>query len=478
MKLNTDIEKFICYDCVGEDYLKSIIKNNDFVVKCSYCDNDEVAGILLLDFVDKIDSAFKQHYIKSPENPPENWSPYQLKNFDWQQNGMPVIEAIMEAGIIEEEIAIDVQELLVDRHYDHTASELGESSEFESGSSYEIKNHDDFEWQMQWANFEHVLKTSTRFFNKDNEELLKSIFEEIETLHTHKRKPVVSNIGPENKITHLYRARSFQSDYKLKSALEFPDNELGPPPSELATAGRMNSRGISVFYGSLNSKTALAEIRPPVGCKVAIARFELKRTLKVLDLSALKLTHVKGSIFDENYAHQISRTMFLIKLSQRLTRPVMPDDEHTEYLATQVVAEFLASELKFDGIIFPSAQSDGGLNVTLFHSASKVIPIKNLVGTSIEANLTDWEDDELVPDYKVWVRLHKKNKDDLFSKQQWLDLPEQEWETIDTDNREKTLSIDLDSIRIEHIESVKIKSTGYDVNRIDYEISSEEVEDI
>ena len=76
------------------------------------------------------------------------------------------------------------------------------------------------------------------------------------------------------------------------------------------------------------------------------------------------------------------------------------------------------------------------------------------------------------------MRLHKKNKDDLFSKQQWLDLPEQEWETIDTDNREKTLSIDLDSIRIEHIESVKIKSTGYDVNRIDYEISSEEVEDI
>ena len=59
-----------------------------------------------------------------------------------------------------------------------------------------------------------------------------------------------------------------------------------------------------------------------------------------------------------------------------------------------------------------------------------------------------------------------------------MDLPEYEWETIDTDNREKTLSIDLDSIRIEHIESVKIKSTGYDVNRIDYEISSEEVEDI
>ena len=190
------------------------------------------------------------------------------------------------------------------------------------------------------------------------------------TLYIPIKKPVVRNIGPENDITHLYRARAFQSDSKLKVALEFPDKELGPPPSEFATAGRMNSRGISVFYGSINSETALAEIRPPVGCKVAIACFELQRTLKVLDLSALTFTHAIGSIFDENYAHQLSRTMFLRKLSQRMTKPVMPDDEHAEYLATQVIAEFLASELKFDGITFPSAQSEGGLNVTLFHSAS------------------------------------------------------------------------------------------------------------
>jgi hypothetical protein len=82
MKSNNDVEKYICYDCVGENYLKSIIKNNGFVVKCSYCDNDEVEGILLIDFADKIDNAFEQHYIKSSESPPENWSIYQLKNFD------------------------------------------------------------------------------------------------------------------------------------------------------------------------------------------------------------------------------------------------------------------------------------------------------------------------------------------------------------------------------------------------------------
>lgn len=473
MKSNNDVEKYICYDCVGENHLKSIIKNNGSVIKCSYCNNDEVEGFLLLDFANKIDRAFEQHFTQSSESPPENRSIHQLKNFDWEPDGIPVIEAIMDSADIEEEIATDVQQFLAERHYNHSAAEMGESSEFESESYYYIKSHEDFEWQIQWANFEHVLKASTRFFNKINEELLKSVFEEIDSLHTHKKKPVVRNIGPENDITHLYRARAFQSDSKLKVALEFPDKELGPPPSEFATAGRMNSRGISVFYGSINSETALAEIRPPVGCKVAIARFELLRTLKVLDLSALTFTHAIGSIFDENYAHQLSRTMFLRKLSQRMTKPVMPDDEHAEYLATQVIAEFLASELKFDGIIFPSAQSEGGLNVTLFHSASKISVIENIEGTSIEASLTDWEDNEVVPYYTVWVRLPKKNKKERTSETSWLEFPGEEWEPKDPDKREKTLSIVLDSISVEHIQSVKIKSKAYDVNRMDYEISSE-----
>lgn len=82
MKSNNNIEKYICYDCVGENHLKSIIKNNGSVIKCSYCQNDELEGFLLIDFADKIYSAFEQHYTQSSESPPENWSIYQLKNFD------------------------------------------------------------------------------------------------------------------------------------------------------------------------------------------------------------------------------------------------------------------------------------------------------------------------------------------------------------------------------------------------------------
>jgi hypothetical protein len=71
----------------------------------------------------------------------------------------------------------------------------------------------------------------------------------------------------------------------------------------------------------------------------------------------------------------------------------------------------------------------------------------------------------------------KKNKKDRTSETSWLDFPGEEWEPEDPDKREKTLSIVLDSISVEHIQSVKIKSKAYDVNRMDFEMSSEEVDD-
>ena len=53
-----------------------------------------------------------------------------------------------------------------------------------------------------------------------------------------------------------------------------------------AAAGRMNARGISVFYGANDPLVALSEVRPPVGARVAIARFEIIRPIKLLDLTA------------------------------------------------------------------------------------------------------------------------------------------------------------------------------------------------
>src|ERR1700694_4839813 len=113
------------------------------------------------------------------------------------------------------------------------------------------------------------------------------------------------------------------------------------------------------------------------------------RPLRLLDLTALGAVSISGSIFDPGLAGRLERAMFLRSLRQRITRPVIPDDEALDYLPTQAVAEFLATEAAapVDGITFPSVQAAAdALNVVLFHKAARVETLSIPTGTEISAH--------------------------------------------------------------------------------------------
>ena len=111
----------------------------------------------------------------------------------------------------------------------------------------------------------------------------------------------------------------------------------------MAGAGRMNARGIPVFYGATHPEAALAEVRPPVGSKVVIAQFDISRPLRLLDVASLQSLFVGGSLFDPMYLASKQKAAFLEWLSESITMPVVPDDEALKYIPTQVIAEYLAS---------------------------------------------------------------------------------------------------------------------------------------
>lgn len=96
----------------------------------------------------------------------------------------------------------------------------------------------------------------------------------------------------------------------------------------------MNARSISVFYGANDPLVALAEVRPPVGCTVSVARFLIIRPIKLLNLTALRDAMTEGSIFDPHHLDRLQRAAFLRQLSDRITMPVVPDDEELGYLVT------------------------------------------------------------------------------------------------------------------------------------------------
>lgn len=135
---------------------------------------------------------------------------------------------------------------------------------------------------------------------------------------------------------------------------------LGSPPAETASANRMSPAGISMFYGSDDVETAVAEIGAHSTKRyAAVGAFETVRPLTLLNLAALPEV---PSIFETGPREKYYDLRFLHAFAEDLRKPVVLDGrEHIEYVPTQVVTEYLRwiPTEQIDGILFRSAQTDG-----------------------------------------------------------------------------------------------------------------------
>ncbi len=470
---DSDDYKRICCDCVKEAYLAREIGRDGQPGECSYC-NQALACIPVEKLADHIETAFADHYVRT-SNQPDSWQERALADpestYEWEREGQPVLEAIQEAASIPGEAATDVLEILDNRHGDFEAAAIGEETEFSSDTYYEEKGASAQGWHNEWHSFEQSLKTDARFFSRSAAELLGRVFGLIDSLKTTKpRHHLVVDAGPGRTISQLFRARVFQSDERLEEALCRPDLHLGSPPARLASAGRMNARGISVFYGATNAGVALAEVRPPVGSKVVVAKFSIIRPLRLLDLTALDDVQDGGSIFDTTLKGRLERVAFLRTLGERMTRPVMPDDEAFDYLATQAIADFLATENepRLDGIIFGSVQAKAGRNVALFHKGARVEQMPFPDGTEITAHTGYDTDDGWDIDYGVWEEVPKPNApappEDDGGSFGFMPQPHEPYRA-DGDCREPALRVHVGSVEVHHVKWVKVTTACFAVSR-------------
>lgn len=465
-------QKRICAECVGEAFLSQQIEKDGDAGECSYC-GETLACISIEELADHVEAAFGDHYVRTA-NYPDSWQERAMadreSDYVWEREGQPVLEAIEDAAVVPSEAAADVLEVLDDRHGDFDLAAMGEETEFSSDSHYEEKGASPQAWHEEWRGFEQSLKTEARFFSRSAAELLGRVFGQIDTLRTNPRRPLIVDAGPGRKLTHLYRARVFQSEERLEEALRRPDLHLGSPPARLASAGRMNARGISVFYGATDAGVALAEVRPPIGSKVVVAKFNIIRPLRILDLTALDGVRDGGSIFDPTLKGRLERVSFLHTLGEHMTRAVMPDDEVFDYLATQAVADFLATENepRLDGIIFGSAQAKTGRNVVLFHKAARVQAMEFPEGTEIRARTGYGTEEGWEIDYSVTEEVPKAKNPEPPEDDGPLGafIPRvYEPSRADGDYREAALHVDAGSVNVHHVEWVKVNSTSFAVSR-------------
>ncbi|BCT33541.1 hypothetical protein PproGo58_30360 [Pseudomonas protegens] len=297
--------------------------------------------------------------------------------------------------------------------------------------------------------------------------MLRSVFADLHDVRSRSHGLAVVAVGPDTFLPALFRAREFQSEEGLQAALSDPVGELGPPPGQFARAGRMNASGISVFYGAEQAQAALSEVRPVVGSNVVVAKFTIVRPLSLLDLRALETVVFARSVFDPTSAEERVRMGFLRTLTKRLTVPVMPGAQDREYLTTQAVADYLSgfSEPQLDGILFPSVQNGSGVNVVLFHKASSVEPVVKPKGTELSASTKDYDYDTGTEYdwYQIFLRASPEGNNESSTNTSSPDhhsflIPQHE-----STKRKPTLRLEMNSIEVHKVDSVKVETTPHSV---------------
>ena len=156
--------------------------------------------------------------------------------------------------------------------------------------------------------------------------------------------------------------------YRARAGLHNGENALLAPPPNLARASRMSPAGISMLYGSADTKTAICEIADKVSDALTIGKFRIVEDIPVLDLSDLP---DPPSFFGPE-ADSREQILFLWKFAGHVARPVNKDEgESCEYTPTQIFAAHVACNGGHDGIVYYSAQNEGGKCYAIFLCTSQ-----------------------------------------------------------------------------------------------------------
>lgn len=363
---STDSTSPVCYKCLEDSFLKARVKSEGRVDNCHFC-GTRAMSVTIEMLSEWVAEVLDEHFRLGPTFPisdEDDHTYYEQEGEDLNFIVSEIIDADPEVvdAIIKELTALT-----------YIIVKDGGEPRFDRDANYIKKRPNIYEIDDEWNQIRQQLKHRARFFNADARNFFDRLMKDIRTLRSFgaSKEAVIREIKP-NRSKSFYRARRADKPDKLKRILKKPKKELGPPPPAFAIPSRMNAEGISVFYGSFDRKTCIAELRPSIGSTLVTAEFRLQKPIRILDFQLLEKCYHESplSYFQPDFNQKNINRLFLRRLHSKIRHPILPGDE-SEYLITQVLSEYLRTFVHppLDGILFSSGQWEGGLNVVLFNDA-------------------------------------------------------------------------------------------------------------
>ncbi len=159
---------------------------------------------------------------------------------------------------------------------------------------------------------------------------------------------------------------AFQNNSEIQAIIErieggfqgYDAKGSGAPPSEKASPGRCNLKGVSYLYTASDEHTAVAEIRPHFQDKLSVAKLQPVRELRLVNFhfDPEAIVHGENFLFDciqREYARQNR-------------------DRTGDYTVTQYITAFI-EHLGYDGLCFRSSLVKDGTNFVIFNPKNCIV---------------------------------------------------------------------------------------------------------
>jgi RES domain-containing protein len=191
--------------------------------------------------------------------------------------------------------------------------------------------------------------------------------------------------------TTVYRARLHDD---RTSKVRYTPADLGAPPPAITPPGRANRKGVPVLYAAKEEVTAIREVRPWIGCAMAVAEIQLARDVRIVDATPRQI--VNSPFFDELIRWKANLPGLIYAFATELSRPVGPNESH-RYEPTQRMCEMIKAG-GYEGIRYPSALGPGS-NLVFFEPAvGRVIDVHYLRAQSVDLGYEPVDDGDSLYD--------------------------------------------------------------------------------
>ncbi|HMG77188.1 MAG TPA: RES family NAD+ phosphorylase [Xanthobacteraceae bacterium] len=348
-------EMRVCTHCIGSTHFSKWIAENGKRGKCDFeASHGRTHKVVSIEqFAIEVDAFFRENFQLGEEYP---YATEDSEKPNYRQFGKPYEEILAGELECDSEIVDAISKNLPDAsHYDIAQ---GDTAFYDDTANYEriadAEKRDEEDWKehwyenrfsYQWRDFCEVVQYRRRLFN------IKEPLDQLFGAQSEYEEGAIRPVYPLKTGTKLYRSRLLDNDFTDEQLKDNPARKLGAPPKDKARAGRMNVEYIPAFYGAFCKETAIAEIRPSIGDEVAVGEFVLVRDIRVFDFTAFSLR--LGDKWRDAVSH--TRYDFINQMQEEISRPISPFAMQREYIATQIVAEYLREYFACDAVIYNSS---------------------------------------------------------------------------------------------------------------------------